>query len=104
MKIVLTAIGSFTVASEQFSTAMGNSTDAQGVPLPPQWVNLLKPRTIVYSEPQWVTTDAPSFAETVIGSYNTTYHLLNLFGDILDRLFVGGNGTILLKRNGSNGS
>lgn len=72
------ALGLFTNASGEASTAMGASTTASGD----------------IAAALGFAANAPSFAETVLGSYNTLYTPLSITSfNPSDRLFVIGNGT-----------
>jgi hypothetical protein len=73
-----TAMGSTNTASGDFSTAMGYKTTASGI----------------FSTSMGYLTTSKSFAEAVIGTYNTTYTPTSTSSfDAADRLFVVGNGT-----------
>ena len=79
-----TAIGTLTTASGVSSTAMGSNTTASGVG----------------SIAMGVNTTAPTYAETVIGAYNTDYapNSTNAWNSS-DRLFSVGNGSYNAKSN-----
>ncbi|MDD3876500.1 MAG: tail fiber domain-containing protein [Bacteroidales bacterium] len=87
-----TAIGSSTNASGDYSIALNNSTNASGsasVALGYQ-----TSATGNYAMSMGYNTYAPSYIETVIGSYNTAYTITSMNSWALtDRLFVIGNGT-----------
>ncbi len=101
-----TAMGSNTNASASFSTAMGNSTIASGgtstalgnsATASGHISTAMGDYTIASGDvsiAMGFTTNAPSFAETVIGQYNTVYTPLSTNSwNAADRLFVIGNGT-----------
>lgn len=96
-----TAMGRNTTASALYSTAMGNSTTASGANS-----TAMSSSTIASgsnSIAMGYLTRASSYAETVIGTYNTEYTPDNATAwDADDRVFVIGNGSFNGTINRSN--
>jgi hypothetical protein len=104
-----TSMGSGTVASGSISTSMGSATRASGSVSTALGIYTLASGS--FSTAMGNRTIAPSYAETVIGAYNTTYTPNgSLTWDSNDRLFVIGNGNsdsrsnaMVILKNGNTG-
>lgn len=93
-----TAMGSLTEASGLESTAMGNSSIASGLNSIAMGRNA--EATGSYSIAMGLHTQAPSFSETSLGSYSTTYTPISATNsENLDRIFSIGNGADELNRS-----